>query len=472
MKKLKILFIILLPISLLAVEVKSHIEKKSNYLTYIIQRGKHFKISTKKGGYTLASIFEKDEMDWAKKFEIAELGGVDDPNKNYEILKKTGALLIKRDIGYDWMPAFYYYTSGQNRKFVKWLYKHKESMLLNPEGPFLHCQEEGYGWCRDYYYDYGNDALLKARVDDLISNIKTKGFRGVFFDWASGGFILSKKYKQMKELFQKRHPEKNYFNSVKMFYKILKDRGVFIVTNQAFRKEGYGFLKYIDYDMTESYITTDAIKKIHLQLVGKGWVDSIKVTNYYPIYKNSKSLKDSLHFIDLLTSYKKRYKKYGFKNFIYLNYIAPRYEKVYASANLYRKIKPKNAIYFSYAMGKLTNNIVYAELSSERKLERDEIYFYDLGKVLGKNYIKLQKPKDSYIRFYEKGFVLVSDAKRKNLYLNITSKFIPKNRKIYDAYNNIWLQSKKNSLTIKLEYQKDTFFDTFLPLGRVFLYNQ
>ena len=430
------------------------------------------KISTEKGGYTLASIFDKDEMDWAKKFDIAELGSVDDPNKNYEILKKTGALFIKRDIGYDWMPAFYYYTNGQNRKFVKWLYKHKESMLLNPEGPFLHCQKEGYDWCRDYYYDYGNDTLLKARVDDLIKNIKTKGFKGVFFDWASGGFILSKEYKQTKELFQKRHPKKNYFNSVKKFYKTLKDRGVFIVTNQAFRKEEYGFLKYIDYDMTESYITTDTIKKIHLQLMGKGWVNSIKVTNYYPIYKNSKNIKDSLHFINLLTSYKEKYKKYGFKNFIYLNYIAPDYEKVYASATLYRKKKPKNAIYFSYAMGKLTNNIVYAELSDERKLERDNVYFYDLGKVLGKNYTKLPKPKDSYIRFYEKGFVLVSDAKRQKLYLKITSKFIPKNRKIYDAYNNTWLQSKQNSLTLKLEYQKDIFSNNFLPLGRVFLYNQ
>ena len=430
------------------------------------------KISIKKGEYTLASIFHKDEMDWAKNFEIAELGGVDDTHKNLNILKKAGALLIKRDIGYDWMPAFYYYTSGQNRKFVKWLYNHKDTMLLNPNGPFLHCQKNGYDWCQDYYYDYGNDTLLKARVDDLVSNIKTKGFKGVFFDWASGGFILSKEYKQMKELFRKRHPKKNYFKSVKKFYKTLKEKTIFVITNQAFRKEEYGFLKYVKYDMTESYITTDIKKKIHLQLMDKGWVDSIKVTNYYPIYKNSTSLNDSLHFINLLTSYKEKYKKYGFKNFIYLNYIAPRYEKVYASANLYRKVKPKNAIYFSYAMGKLTDNLVYAELPDERKLERDKVYFYDLGKVLGKNYIKLQEPKDSYIRFYQKGFVLVSDAKKKSLYLQVTSKFIPRNRKIYDAYNKIWLKSKQHTLILNLEFQKDTFIDHFLPLGRVYLYDQ
>ena len=467
----KQLFIILALSSLVYSQqnITSSLTTKDTYKTIEV---KSIKISRKKGEYTLASILKKDEMNWAKKFDIAELGGVDDTHKNFEILKKAGAFLIKRDIGYDWMPAFYYYTSGQNRGFVKWLIDNKDSLLLNPNGPFLHCQKEGYDWCRDYYYDYGDDTLLKARVDDLVSNITTKGFKGVFFDWASGGFILSKEYNQMKELFKKRHPYKNYFKSVKKFYKTLKNKNILIVTNQAFRKEEYGFLKYVTYDMTESYITTYMNKKLRIQLAGKGWVDSIKVTNYFPIYENSKSLKDSLHFINLLTSYKKKYRKYGFKNFIYLNYIAPEYERVYASASLYRTKKPKNAIYFSYAMGKLTNNIVYAELSTDRKLERDDIYFYDLGKALGDNYIKLDALKESYVRFYHNGFVLASNANRKSLFLKLTSNFIPKNRKIYDAYNDIWLQSKNNTIVIKLDYKKDSFSKKNLPLGRVFIYNQ
>ena len=467
----KQLFIILALSSLVYSQqnITSSLTTKNTYKTIEV---KSIKISRKKGEYTLASILKKDEMNWAKKFDIAELGGVDDTHKNFEILKKVGAFLIKRDIGYDWMPAFYYYTSGQNRGFVKWLIDNKDSLLLNPNGPFLHCQKEGYDWCKDYYYDYGSDTLLKARVDDLVSNITTKGFKGVFFDWASGGFILSKEYSQMKELFKKRHPYKNYFKSVKKFYKTLKNKNILIVTNQAFRKEEYGFLKYVTYDMTESYITTYMNKKLRIQLAEKGWVDSIRVTKYFPIYKNSKSLKDSLHFIDLLTSYKKKYRKYGFKNFIYLNYIAPEYERVYASASLYRLKKPKNAIYFSYAMGKLTNNIVYAELSTDRKLERDDIYFYDLGKALGDNYIKLDALKESYVRFYHNGFVLASNANRKSLFLKLTSNFIPKNRKIYDAYNDIWLQSKNNTIVIKLDYKKDSFSKKNLPLGRVFIYNQ
>ena len=463
-----IVFLLFTTDSLLLAKTNSILVKRDDYKTIKV---KNIKLATKKGEYVLASLFHDKQLDWAKNFDMAELGGVDDTHVTLDLLKKKRVFDIKRHIGYDWMPAFYYYTSGKNRKFVNWLYSNKNETTLNPNGPFLHCKKNGYDWCKDFYYDYGDKKLFEKRVEDLMSNIKTKGFNGLFFDWASGGFILSNEYKSMQKTFTKRHPKKNYFKLVGKFYKELKKRGVFIVTNQAFRKEKY-LLKYVDYDMTESYITTNINKKIKIQLSQKGWVESIEVTNYFPIYKNSKSLKDSLHFIDLLTSYKKKYKKYGFKNFIYLNYIAPEYEKVYASASLYRLKKPKNAIYFSYAMGKLTNNLVYAELSTNRKLERDDVYFYNLGKPLGKSYIKLGTLKESYIRFYQNGFVLASNANKKGLFLKLISDFIPKNRKIYDAYNDIWLKSKNHTLVVKLDYQKDLFSDKILPLGRVFVYNQ
>jgi len=448
--------------------INSILGKKNNYKTIKFIKGR---LATKKGDYVLASPFKDNQLNWAKNFDTAELGGVDNNHITYSLLKNKNIFGVKHHIGYDWMPAFYYYVSGRNRKFVDWLYSNKSRTTLNPNGPFLHCKKNGYDWCEDFYYDYGDKKLFEKRVKDLMLNMKTKGFNGVFFDWASGSFMLSKEYKGIKKTFEKRHPKKNYFKLVGKFYETLKKRGVFIVTNQAFRKEKY-LLRYVAYDMTESYITTDIDKKSRIQLVGKGWVDSIKVTNYFPIYENSKSLKDSLHFIDLLTSFKQKYKKYGFKNFIYLNYIAPEYERVYASASLYRTRKPKNAIYFSYAMGKLTDNIVYAELSIDRKLERDNIYFYDLGKPLGKSYIKLDALKESYIRFYQNGFVLASNANKKSLFLKLTSNFIPKNKKIYDAYNDAWLQSKNNTLVIKLDYKKDSFSEKILPLGRVFVYNQ
>ncbi len=447
-------------------QISSALTDKNHYKIYKDHEGK---VDIKKGDYLIMSLFSNQgEENWAKNFNIVEMGGVDDNHVTPKLLQKKGVLGIKRRLGYDWMPAFYYYTSGKNRDFVDWIYKNRKKATLNPNGPFLHCKKHHYDWCKDYYYNYGYKILFDKRVDDLIADIKLRGFNGVFFDWASGGFILEDDYKGMKEYFQKLNPQKNYFELIGDFYKTLKKRGVFVVTNQAFRKEKY-LLKYTTYDMTESYITTDVYKKMRIQIEGKGWLDGIKVTNYYPIYKNSKTIKDSLHFIDVLTNFKNKYKKYGLKNFIYMNYIAPRYEKVYETFPLYKEVKPKNAIYFSYAMAKLTDNLVYAEIPNNRELERDRIYFYDLGKPLGKSYKRL-KDKDIYVRFYTKGFVVASEAYKKDIYLNIKSPYIPSKHFIFDAFNSCWLKSKDNEVTIKLSYQKDSFSKRYLPLGRVYLY--
>ncbi|MCF6173572.1 MAG: hypothetical protein L3J44_07330 [Campylobacteraceae bacterium] len=450
------------------IELDSLLVSRENYK---IKTPIGVKIAKKRGDYVLASLFSDDEeMVWANKFNIAELGGVDDVHITSKLMIKKGALKIRHHIGYDWMPAFYYYTNGKNRKYVDWLYKNREKMTLNPNGPFLHCKKNGYDWCEDFYYNYGDKKLLESRVDDLLKNMKSKRFNGLFFDWASGRFIDTKEYKSIENYFLKQSPKMKYFEFIGKFYKTLKNRGVFVVTNQAFRKEKY-LLKHVTYDMTESYITTDTVKKIKLQIVGIGWVDSIKVTNYYPIYKNSKTIKDSLHFIDILTKYKKKYKKYGFKNFIYLNYIAPDYERVYDSVPLYRLKKPKNAIYFSYAMAKLTDNMVYAQIAKNKDLERDDIYFYDLGKPLDKSYKKLSAI-DAYIRFYENGFVLASSAYKRDIYLKILSLHIPKKRDIYDAYNDTWLYSDGKSVNIKLNFKKDIFSHKYLPAGRVYLYSK
>jgi len=426
-------------------------------------------IVKKKGDYTLVSPFgDESEINWAKKFNIVELGNVENVDVTYDMLNKKGLLHVKHPIGYDWMPAFYYYTEGKNRVFVDWLYENKNITTLNPEGPFIHCKENHYDWCQDYYYNLANKEVLDKRVEDLLTNIKLRGFKGLFFDWASGSYIEEENYNPMLQNFNKLDTKQSYFDFVSKFYKKLKESNIFVVTNQGFRKAEY-ILPFVNYDMTESYITTDVRKKIKIELAQKGWVNSVMVTNYYPIYEDSKDIKDSLKFIDFLSKYKKKYKKFGFKNFIYLNYLAPEYKKVYESRLLYKMVKPKNGIYFSYAMAKLTDSMVYAEITQNRKLERDEVYFYDLGHALGKTYHKLDAI-EGYIRFYEKGFVLVSKAYNKELYLKISSRYLKKNAKVYDAYNKKGLKVFQQTITIDLQFQKESFTQKYLPLGRVYLY--
>jgi hypothetical protein len=412
-----------------------------------------FAFEMKKGDFVTADIYDKSQVEWAKLFRMADVGGIHDPNITPKMLK-IGALTF----GYDWMPAFYYYKDGSNNEFVKWLYKNRKTDTINPDGPFPHCNEMNYDWCEDYYYNFGDEKIIDKKVEWLIKNIKQKGFNGLFFDWASGIFILEKEYKKIYKNFKKLNPNKNYFNQVALFYKKLKRKGVIFITNQAFRKADK-LLPYVTYDMTESYITTDKFIKGRIQIQGKGYVDKIPVTEYYPI--DSKTLKATFYYMKMLEKYKQKYKNEGFKNFIYLNYIAPEYKKVYPNLDLYKEIKPKNAIYFSYAMAKLFDAIVYAEVDENRKLERDDIYFYNLGKVVDKSYKEIQN--GVWIRKYQNGFVLVSKVNKNDKVIKINAK-----KEFYDIYNKKWI---KNSV-IKLDYQKDLWTKKQLPLGRVYIYKE
>ena len=120
-------------------------------------------------------------------------------------------------------------------------------------------------------------------------------------------------------------------------------------------------------------------------------------------------------------------------------------------------------------MAKLRDNFVYAQVPYDARLERDELYFYDLGEVLGKSYTCINIV-NGYIRFYTKGFVLASSALQKDQYLHIESSLIPKGKKIYDLYNAVWINQNNKSATVKLHSIEDGFTGKPLPLGRVFLY--
>jgi len=441
--------------------LNSQLSNKSHYKPLQLLKKLHYI----KGEYATGVPFSEEyDKEWIKKFNIVQVGGVNDADISPQILKEKGVLKSMYHIGYDWMPAFYDYKTGTNRPFISYILEHKESMTLNPKGPFIHCQKNGYDWCDDYYYNYFDKDMLHMRVDELIKVAHKKGYNGVFFDWGSTKFLSEPENRDMSQFIATHYPKQSYLTQVKMFYTQLQKKGLFIVTNQAFRDES--LLSSVDYDMTESYITTVKKLKKPIILDGKNRT-SIDLTRYYPIYANSHSIDDSLSFLNLLDSYKKKYKKDGFKNFIYMNYLAPKYIEI--SSNSYKSITPKNAIYYGYAMGKLTDSIVYGEVQQNRRLEEDEIYFYDLGNPLGETYQKIDAL-HGYIRFFEKGFVLVSSAYKTEKYLKISSKYIPHKGSVYDAYNKQWIESNEGNVIVKLKFEKNSFEKNTLPLGRVFLY--
>jgi hypothetical protein len=424
-----------------------------------------------KGEFAVASIFtDQDEIEWAKKFNIVQLGGIDDKKINSSLLENKGLLAIKNRIGYDWMPAIYYLINNENSSFVNWLFTNKETVTLNPNGPYTHCQENKYDWCHDYYYNFENVDLLEHKISQLTQDMATTGLNGLFFDWGDGGYIDELNYKTVHDNFYRIYPEKNYYESVGNFYKSLRALNIFFITNQAFRKDKF-LLPYIQYDMTESYITSVKYENKAVRLEDQTLIQNIQTTMYYPIYENSHTIDDSIKFINILTDMKNKYKNDGFRNFIYLNYLAPQYVQISKENEFYKEVKPKNGIYYGYAMGKLTDNIVYAQVPSNTKLERDDVYFYQLGSPLGDSYTKLDAIK-GYIRFYTNGFVLVSSPFTSTKYLKLSSKWLEGKEVLFDAYLNKWITCKESEVTLKLDYETETFTQEQLPLGRIYLYNR
>ena len=430
----------------------------------------NLKLVKQKGEFAMAALSNKEsELVWSRQFHIVEFGDINDRSIDADKIRKAGLTSIEHRLGYDWMPAFYYYPTVKNAPFSQWIYDNRKKMTLNPDGPFPHCIENHYDWGQEYYYNLANQELMSKRAKQLQIDMKRSGLNGLFFDWADGGYIEEPEYKKMLQNFKDFNSTKNYYDLIGDFYKSLRESGIFFITNQAFRKNKY-LLPNVTYDMTESYITSVKKVKIPIQIENQGWVDSIETTNYFPIFTDSKTIDDSIKEIDILTAYKEQYKKFGFKNFIYLNYLGPKYELLYPSSKVYHLSKPKNGIYYSYAMGKLTNNIVYAQVPYDTSLERDDVYFYDLAKPLDKSYVKVDAI-HGYIRFFTKGFVLVSSPNSGVKYLKISSKWLKPNALIYDVYTNQWLHCLKKEVVVKLKYEKDTLDGKPLPLGRVYLYH-
>ncbi|NPA45246.1 MAG: hypothetical protein GXO49_06920, partial [Chlorobi bacterium] len=89
-----------------------------------------FAFVLKPGDYVTANVFNENSVNWAKKFKIAEIGGIDDKKIKPWMLNEFKNTII---LGYDWMPAImkYFYSNSPYYELIKPQY------ILNPNGPFI-----------------------------------------------------------------------------------------------------------------------------------------------------------------------------------------------------------------------------------------------------------------------------------------------------------------------------------------------
>jgi len=426
---------------------------------------------TRPGAFATAALpLEDEQLAWAARFALVETGDLHEPND------PDLAELRRRGVGvllYDWMPAGYHYTDGSpDDPFMAWVYPRRESLTLNPSGPFPHCTAAGYDWCEDYYYDLALSELRAKRAAYLAANLEAAQAGGVFFDWGPGVFFEEDAYAPMRETFARRHPDGDYPAAVGDFYGQLRAQlpeARLIVSNQGFRNAEH-VLPHVDLDMTESYGTGEDYLGKRLYLKDRGWTE-VPSTIYYPVSEDFRrgSLRDTLAWLDELDARARAWVGPRFRGFVYMNYAAPDFVRAGALANgtpVYEPRTPRAAIFYGYALPLLKGWTGYTETPWDHALERGvNLYFADLGAPLGEDY---EDHGNHLLRCYENGIVVVGEGALSGT-VALASPCIRSGR-IYDLYANTWLEAAAGRLEVAVEPVWDEVTGRPAPWGRVLVY--
>ncbi len=413
-----------------------------------------------------------DILDWLSKFDIVEIGGTGDiaSRKTIRFLRDRG---VKKIFCYDWMPAVYYYLSGKNYQFTNWVYENAETATLNPNGPFPHTEEEGYTFARDYYLDLGNKEVINRRVAFTAKLLSDNSYSGIFWDWAPGVFINEPEFSAIKNNFSKKHPGKKYSSAVWDFYSSLRKKcnslGFEIFTNQGYRNAG-NVLPYTDYDMAESYVTNYFYPGNKIKVKGYGEVD-MPQTLYFPVsQEENQSFYDTLYYADYVKKLVKKYAGKQFKKFVFVNYAAPDF--VFDEAiREYIAYPPKEAIYLSFAVAKLVDETAYLEIPFDKTLEKDKVYFVDLGKAYANDFA-VNKKENYAVRYFENGISIVYFGKKQDQTITLKGKFIPQSGYFFDVYENAWKKIDSGKIVLQIRTKKDPLTGKTIPAGRILMYNK
>ncbi len=375
-----------------------------------------------KGFYATAVPWQK-RLDFYKNFTVVEFG-------SFEDIADADTQGFDKIVAYEWMAGFYRF---ERNVFTRYALAHPKK-LLNRE-PISK---------EDYFYDMCDAELVDKRVEYLVSEVKRLHIAGLFFDWANDLFLDEEEYRPLAETLKKRHPHTDYAACLKHFLARLKTHHILIITNQAYRNPE--LLQYVDYDMCESYMS--AVEESDTIAPIGNVITNIPYTLYQP-------LEEVFAYFD---HFHKLQKRYGFKNMIYMNYLAPKF--VTTSKGLEAQ-KPIEGIYYNYVLAKLGGFAQFSEVPFDHTLEIDPIYFYDLGTPLN----GMRKEGDIYFRFFSKGFVLLAPTLHQERYIAID---MPKS--LYDLKEGCKLLSIKGKVTIRLAPVYDEIVERYEPIAKVFLY--
>ena len=412
-------------VSLVAVTALSAAEaaigKKENFRPVYDYYGT---LPKKSGDYGTTYKWIPASYDYARSFKYVDVDSIEE-------IDERDASSFRHPLAYVWLAGFYEYQAESN-EFAAWALNHRGKATFN-ESPLHYHGGDG-----EYYLDLCDEETRKKRAEYLARTVKEKNIAGIFFDWGNDKFLEEPEFADMKREFERRHPGKEYWECIYDFYKDLKNKGVTVFANQAYRNPK--LMETIDYDMTESYVITDDER------------DGVP----YTIYQPKEEIKE---YFDYLTDLKEKAKKKGvFKDIIYMNYAAPK-----KAGGSYEA--PLKDIEYAFSMTKIGGFIPYIEVPYDRTLEFTDLYFYDLGKPVGE---RVENGKITY-REYENGIAMVSDPIKEEKFVEISG--IDANM-VYDATEKSWFKPENGRITVRFSPHYDPATRKFKPVGKILVYEK
>jgi len=179
----------------------------------------------------------------------------------------------------------------------------------------------------------------------------------------------------------------------------------------------------------------------------EGTITFIPTTTFVPLEE----------VFEYFAHFSKLKQRYGYKQMIYMNYAAPLFEP---HGDRLAAKKPTDVIYYNYVLAKLGGFYSFTEVPFDHSLERDPLYFYDLGRALE----PMQKDGDLYWRRFEKGFVILAPDLHSKRYMRIQAPGL------VDLKEGLSLEDEEGWTTFELSPIYYNFENRYIPQAKVFLY--
>jgi hypothetical protein len=315
-----------------------------------------------------------------------------------------------------------------------------------------------------FFWDYGNPAFRAYYVGFIRERLRRVGYNGVFYDYI-GGWALPE---AVKALWRERHPEQSYDEAGVLFLRELRQAipGLRLFGNQAYRLPT-DYYDCIDYDISESHGTSFVWgKETPLYIEGKG-MQTVRETFYRP-------WDGAAGYKAISQPRRERMAQRPRVEVFDLNYLQPWYVPTGAQATSEGKSVPvfaprtdRPAIFYGYALAKLTGIVAFASDWYAPGYGRDDLYFLDLGAPVEPTF---HEEPEVVTRGFAHGLVAVT---RKGGPV----RFSPKSERLPSGVTGLWdvyaqqrVPSWREHHSILIQPARYPATQTPYPSGRIYTY--